>query len=107
MDYPHISAPRCQTGWHTRPFNSISIVAARLALNSEHAHDLSAAAAATASATKPCAKCGNLFAETWNSGGAWQCFDCKEPVADGTRAATEFAAMQSVIRLDAARAPTG
>ena len=29
------------------------------------------------------------------------------PIADGTRAGAEFAAMQAVIRLDAARAPNG
>ena len=107
MVYPHIAAPsRCQPGWHTRPLNAISIVAARLALNSEHAQALPAAAAATASVTKPCAKCGNLFAETWDCGATWQCFDCKAPIADGARARAEFAEMQSVIRLDAARAPT-
>ncbi len=75
---------------------------------------LSAAAAATASATKPCAKtkpctnkpCGNRFAETWDCGATWHCFDCKEPIANGARAGAERAAMQAVISLDAARAPT-
>ncbi len=67
---------------------------------------LSAAAAATESVTKPCAKCGNLFAETWDGGDAWQCFGCKAPIAESARAAAERAAMQACICLDVARAPT-
>ena len=75
---------------------------------------LSTAAAATASATKPCAKtkpctnkpCGNGFAETWDCGATWHCFDCKEPIVDNARAGAERTAMQAVISLDAARAPT-
>ena len=69
---------------------------------------LDAAAAAAHALAEPCPKCGGRFADTWTGGKDWQCYTCRrdQPIVNKARCEAERVAMDAVVALDAARAPT-